>query len=736
MSQCTALGSSRAGGNSPGQEVTFDPRSPGTVTRATIDSGGSLPGVVCPSTSQCTAVDEAGREVTFDPRSPGTPTPVVVYSGVGGLAAVACPSVSQCTAVALFGREVTFDPHSPGAPTPVVVDSAGNNSIGGLLNAVVCLSTSQCTTVDEAGREVTFDPRSPGTPTPVVVDINGNSSTVACPSAAQCTVVDDSGYEVTFDPTSPVTPIPNVVGSPIQGTYGAFGATQSPPTGVVCSSARECIAVGEDGLEVTFDPTSPGRPTETGIEACTQFVIHVGCVGPGLDAVACPSASQCTAVDDSGGEVTFDPRSPRTAIRRTIDSAGRLAAVACPSASQCTAVDAAGLAVTFDPSSPGVAAPTTIDGGHTLSGVVCPSTSQCTAIDDSGREMTFDPRSPRTAIRRTIDSAGRLAAVACPSARQCTAVDRAGREVTFDPRSPRISARTVVDRGQILSGVACGSASDCVAVDRAGRVVEGNPQRPGAWTFEPIAGAVPLSLVACSSVSQCVAVDQAGQGFVGTPSTDMTQIRSSASTSVAGQQVTLSATVSPTPESGSVSFLDDGRTIPGCGAVAIGASTRTADCRARFATPGSYGVQAAYTGDPGLTGSQSQSSTLKQTVRSSITLHGSSGNASRVSIRLGCAAQSQGCRITAALSAIETVRGGKPVAISARVHQHQRTVILAVKTVRIVAGRTVTVAIKLNAVGRTLVARFKRLPVRLMITLTVDGQHSIVAIRKLAVELS
>ena len=42
-----------------------------------IDPGAILGPVVCPSTSQCTAVaiDKAGQELTFNPTAPGTPTP-------------------------------------------------------------------------------------------------------------------------------------------------------------------------------------------------------------------------------------------------------------------------------------------------------------------------------------------------------------------------------------------------------------------------------------------------------------------------------------------------------------------------------------------------------------------------------------------------------------------------------------------------------------------------------------
>src|SRR5437899_9699842 len=62
-----------------------------------LDRSGSsqnLEGVSCPSTTQCTAVDAVGQEVTFNPTSPGTPTTVTVDSGQQ-LRAVACPTTSQ-----------------------------------------------------------------------------------------------------------------------------------------------------------------------------------------------------------------------------------------------------------------------------------------------------------------------------------------------------------------------------------------------------------------------------------------------------------------------------------------------------------------------------------------------------------------------------------------------------------------------------------------------------------------
>jgi hypothetical protein len=99
---------------------------------------------------------------------------------------------------------------------------------------------------------------------------------------------------------------------------------------------------------VTFNLNSPGSPTP----------VSLGALG-GLIAVACPSVSQCTAIDDVFEELTFNPSSPGTLTFADIS----------------------------DINSTNATYPTTI---------VCPSVGQCTVVDDSGSELTFDPDSSDT----------------------------------------------------------------------------------------------------------------------------------------------------------------------------------------------------------------------------------------------------------------------------------------------------------------------------------------------------
>jgi hypothetical protein len=145
--------------------------------------------------------------------------------------------------------------------------------------------------------------------------------------------------------------------------------------------------------------------------------------------------SRCTAVDATGGEVSFDPNLAGTPTPVTIDNNDALSAISCPSARQCTAIDNDGLDVTFDPTDPGAVTPVTVSAGDAFSSLACPSARQCTAVDDDGRELTFDPRlvTAPAPVPVAVDGGVALSAVACPSAVQCTAVDEDGREVTFDP---------------------------------------------------------------------------------------------------------------------------------------------------------------------------------------------------------------------------------------------------------------------------------------------------------------
>jgi hypothetical protein len=293
---------------------------------------------------------------------------------------------------------------------------------------------------------------------------------------------------------------------------------------VACPSASQCTAVDEYGQEVTYNPAAPGTPAPATIDP-----------GNGLVAVACPSTAQCTAVDYVGNQVTFNPTAPGTATPTTIDGTDTLSGgVACPSVTQCTAADASGRVVTFNPTAPASPTTTSID-TEAFEAVACPTASQCTAVDDAEDEVTFDPVAPGAPTPVAIDTPGSqgppfstaVFGLACPTAAQCTAVDSVGAEVTFNPVSPGSPNPTTIDSGGGLGRVACVAVTQCTASDESGGEVTFNPESPSVTA--PTTVNVPgyaLDSVACPSVSECTGVDDNSREVTFNPASPTTATRS------------------------------------------------------------------------------------------------------------------------------------------------------------------------------------------------------------------
>jgi hypothetical protein len=441
-------------------EVTFDPQEPTPRYVVDVDPAGQLIAVACPSQDQCTALSTYGTNtvVTFDPTSPEAPMVVPIYQGAQYVNGLACPSDTECTIVDSSGRDMTFNPQAPSVSSPVVVDA------GSALRAVACLSEDQCVAVDASGGEVGFNPVLPTPVTPVTID-GGNALTdVACVSDGQCTAVDVAGQEVTFDPASPGSAIPVRVAF---DTGLEFSGEPDGVVGVACGSASVCAAADLGGEMSSFDPLS---------SAPVVWFPNSSIAG-----LACPSAALCVAVGSgyqatvTGSEMAFDPGTQTTASRTQNNQIDPhpLESVSCPSETQCTAVDDEGDEVTFDPLSLGSA---TIAGleGDAFDSVSCPVADQCTAVDIGGREITFDPQAPTPFTFATIDRGVSLSSVACPSAGLCIAVDQDGRAVEGDPDVGSPWTIEPITGAASLSAVSCPSLGLCVVVDSAGDAFVGS----------------------------------------------------------------------------------------------------------------------------------------------------------------------------------------------------------------------------------------------------------------------
>jgi len=563
-SQCTTVDHS-------GQEVTFDSATGTIISRQTVDLGLVVSSVSCPSSTQCFAVDNGGNELAFNPQNGATIAAGVNHIDASGLTAVSCTSGTACVAVDTAGTEFLFNPNSD----PEANATHGTIDGSARLNAVACPTAgSTCTAVDGTGNEITFTPGASPAPASTSVDGSHSLTGVACPATTTCTAVDGLGNEVSFDPTSGT-----LIGSATQ-----VDTTGGALTGVSCPTATVCAAVDSLGNEVTYAPTASPSPAVHGIDqvgisnvpltavscpagstACAAVDNHSQEVGftpsgtstapepvasPSMSGIACPSRTQCTAIESGSSEVTFDPTTGaiNSAGVSAIDTTNNaLTGIACVSTTECTAVDGGGNEITFDPTTGQEKA------GGFLSLEAVPATSvacqivngssQCTAVDTSGNEVTFSPDPPNVGINTntpTQEDSGALQSVACPSATQCTAVDTTGREVTFTPTSQTSSTPGSIDSGvgDSLLSVVCPSTSRCTAVDRGGNVISFSADpghQPSNVVSQNLEGgntSVSLNAISCPTATQCTAVDSLGEEATFDPTS--TGINSSLLTPIMG----------------------------------------------------------------------------------------------------------------------------------------------------------------------------------------------------------
>ena len=292
--------------------------------------------------------------------------------------------------------------------------------------------------------------------------------------------------------------------SPVAIAHGA-NATDGL-NAISCPSASQCTAAGSVGQVVTFNPAAPGTPEPAPIDDGRYIV-----------GVACPAATQCTGVDTTGDVVTFNPTSPGTPAPAAVDPSGFPSAISCPTVSQCTVVDESGDAVTFSPASPTATAKSlVVSADSLLLGVSCPATTQCTAVD-AGDSITFDPATGTILSDVTIDANDGLRGVACPTTGQCTAIDQNGTEYTLNvPSGGKPSSSNIDDFDDALAGIACPTTTQCVVVGTAAEVTFDPTQPTPSPSRVLIDSGESLNGVSCSATGECAAIDGDGQ-VVGFP---------------------------------------------------------------------------------------------------------------------------------------------------------------------------------------------------------------------------
>ena len=76
-----------------------------------------------------------------------------------------------------------------------------------------------------------------------------------------------------------------------------------------------------------------------------------------------------------------------------------------------------------------------------------------------------------------------------------------------------------------------------------------------------------------------------------------TKVTASADPAAIGSAVTYVATVSPSPDGGTVTFTDGGVTIAGCASVPVNLATGKAKCQTSYGAKGDHTIKATYSSD-------------------------------------------------------------------------------------------------------------------------------------------
>jgi hypothetical protein len=316
----------------------------------------------------------------------------------------------------------------------------------------------------------------------------------------------------------------------IQRTPNPRGAVSSRLSGVSCTSARACSAVG---TAVFVQSEAPLVERWNGSKWSIQLTPSPGLTA-GLAGVSCPSRRFCVAV----GFVFVGPSGDASALaerwngrRWSIQQSpnpkpnpglggptqNSFAGVSCTSSRFCIAVGVAGapeigtgstLAEGWNGSKWSIQQtqnPSDLTHDDALSGVSCTSTSACTAVGtaDVG-EGVFQPDAQRWNGRRwslqlptpnpaanLVETSLSINGVSCASRTACTSVgsffDNAGSSVTLAEgwNGLRWAVQRTPRLGQVLSGASCTSTTVCFAVgaSRRGPLAERftgpNPKRSG-----------------------------------------------------------------------------------------------------------------------------------------------------------------------------------------------------------------------------------------------------------------
>jgi hypothetical protein len=546
---------------------------------ALIDPAQGLPtSVSCPTATFCVEVDDHGLASTFNGTSWSALTAIDLnlsnVLGYNPLTAVSCASASFCIAIDQYGHEVTFNGSSWSA--------AKNIDAGRELLAVSCPTTTFCAAVDNEGYALTDNAGTWSSPasldvnplaavscqsssfcvaadgsslityngtkwsSPALIDQNNTLTTVSCPTSTFCVAADNDDQAFTFDGTTAsaakdlgisLVSVSCVttsfcIGVDQLGNYVKYtgGTSWTNPSRVMnvgvsvsCPTTGFCAAVDYGGSQPSQGYLGGGHAYTFNGTTWSGATLIDATGGGGFTAVSCPTATFCTAVDNTGHAVTYNGKRWSHPVRAEGYSTSGFFAISCASRSYCVALDGQGQAVTYDGT--GWSGPTTIDNTKGLTSVSCPTSAFCVAVDYSGNAITYT-HSGGWSNAISVDAGQELSSVSCPTASFCVAVDSGNRVLTDKLGTWSTPRQIDGDPESNLTSVSCTSASSCVAIEHYGPPGEARAlvyngskwSRPTTFTTEYADDSMKgTTVVSCATKTFCDAVGTWGSASYNAP---------------------------------------------------------------------------------------------------------------------------------------------------------------------------------------------------------------------------
>jgi hypothetical protein len=611
------------------------------------------------------------------------------------------------------------------------------DTTGGAPTAISCASESLCVAVDANGNAFTSDP-SASNPTWSRSEIDPGEalSSVSCAPSGTCVAVDRHGRA--FASADPEVASWSSASVPVGG---------AALTGVSCPTASLCVAVDAEGDVATSTNPAAG--------AWTLASTHPG---HHLTAVSCASPTLCVAVDAGGDALaSSDPTGGGRAWSELRIDAGELLSVSCWGAGACVAVDRDGAALAssdplagIEPPAPAATWSSTPITGKPLGGVSCASSGLCVAVDANGGAYASDDATAAVPAWAASSAAAQaLAGVSCLPGGLCIALDADGVALAAHVPPPQAATREAIERtiaGATLTGVANPNdavLSACEFEYGAGESGSGYAQSVPCATLPSATGGVQAVSASLSGLAPNTAYRF--RLTVSGPSGSASGAAESFTTPTSSQVALVrpSPSISGTPANGQRLTCHPG--LPAGASAQLAYAWLRDQMPIQGATGSTYTVKGQDTGHHlqcEVTATDGGGSVTAKSAFVTIPAAGvpasvgetAVGRASfkngRLSVPVTCSAQATGgCAVALRLTVVETLSGGRVVALAAntrrRAHSSasasHRTIALAIAREHLSPGAHAALTATLSANARRLLAAAHRFTAELRVSGTVIG---------------